>query len=112
MTEVQNLWVVPYGGDRPNAALPEAPTLRSFIDRAKREFEYVIVDAPGCATHSVALLLAPAVDCTLFVVRAGYTRREAAAEAIGRLRHVRPDGWGIVLNAQRYYVPGFIYRRL
>ena len=49
--------------------------MKTFIERAKKEFDYIIIDTPPVAIVTDALLLANYVDVNLFIVRQRYTSR-------------------------------------
>jgi capsular exopolysaccharide synthesis family protein len=75
-TNVDNLFYAPSGPIPPNPAeLIETQQMKKFIERAKREFDYIIIDTPPLAIVTDALLLADYVDVNLFIVRQRYTSR-------------------------------------
>jgi Mrp family chromosome partitioning ATPase len=49
--------------------------MRTFMERAKKEFDFIIIDTPPVAIVTDTLLLAPYVDINLFIVRQRYTSR-------------------------------------
>ena len=75
-TQVDNLFYAPSGPVPPNPAeLIETEQMKKFMERAKREFDYIIIDTPPVAIVTDALLLAQYVDVNLFIVRQRYTSR-------------------------------------
>jgi tyrosine-protein kinase Etk/Wzc len=75
-TRISNLFYVPSGPIPPNPAeLIEAEQMKNFIERARKEFDYIIIDTPPVAIVTDMLLLAPLVDINLFIVRQRYTSR-------------------------------------
>lgn len=75
-TQVENLFYAPSGPVPPNPAeLIETENMKIFMDEAKKEFDYIIIDTPPVAIVTDALLLAPYVDLNLFIVRQRYTSR-------------------------------------
>jgi tyrosine-protein kinase Etk/Wzc len=75
-TQIDNLSYTPSGPVPPNPAeLIDTLEMQKFIDRAKTEFDYIIIDTPPVAIVTDALLLAPYIDLNLFVVRQRYTSR-------------------------------------
>jgi capsular exopolysaccharide synthesis family protein len=75
-TRINNLYYVPSGPIPPNPAeLIETEQMKNFIQRAKKEFDYIIIDTPPVAIVTDMLLLAPLVDVNLFIVRQRYTSR-------------------------------------
>ena len=75
-TEIENLFYAPSGPVPPNPAeLIESPGMKKFIEKAKEEFDYIIIDTPPIAIVTDALLLAPLTDIYLMVVRQRYTSK-------------------------------------
>ena len=75
-TQINNLFYVPSGPIPPNPAeLIETEQMRTFMERAKKEFDFIIIDTPPVAIVTDTLLLAPYVDINLFIVRQRYTSR-------------------------------------
>jgi capsular exopolysaccharide synthesis family protein len=75
-TQINNLFYVPSGPVPPNPAeLIETEQMKKFIEQAKKDFDYVIIDTPPVAIVTDTLLLAPYVDVNLFIVRQRYTSR-------------------------------------
>ena len=76
-TQIENLYYAPSGPIPPNPAeLIETERMKVFIETAKKEFDYIIIDTPPVAIVTDALLLAPYVDLNLFIVRQRYTSRD------------------------------------
>lgn len=75
-TQINNLFYAPSGPIPPNPAeLIETMKMKEFMDRAKLEFDYIIIDTPPVAIVTDALLLAGYVDVNLFIVRQRYSSR-------------------------------------
>jgi capsular exopolysaccharide synthesis family protein len=75
-TQIKNLFYAPSGPIPPNPAeLIETEQMKKFIVRAKKEFDYIIIDTPPIAIVTDTLLLAPYVNVNLFIVRQRYTSR-------------------------------------
>jgi capsular exopolysaccharide synthesis family protein len=73
-TKVNNLYYAPSGPIPPNPAeLIETDLMEKFLDRAKKEFDFIIIDTPPMAIVTDALLLSKYVDVNLFIVRQRYT---------------------------------------
>ena len=111
-TRLNNLFFIP-AGIRNSLNRPlDFERLKGFIANIKKEFDYIIFDSSGCGLNSATLAIASSFDYALFVIKAGSTRREAVKVALERLNPVRPKNMGIMLNCQKYEVPGFLYKRL
>jgi capsular exopolysaccharide synthesis family protein len=112
-TTVDNLYYASSGPVPPNPAeLIESPLMQDFIRKAKKEFDYIIIDTPPVAVVADALLLANYVDLNIFVVRQRYSSKNTL-ELIqeyyqsGRLRNI-----GIIINdisLSGYYGYGLRY---
>lgn len=75
-TQIDNLFYAPSGPVPPNPAeLIETELMNKFMTRAKKEFDFIIIDTPPVAIVTDALLLAQYVDVNLFIVRQRYTSR-------------------------------------
>lgn len=75
-THINNLFYVPSGPIPPNPAeLMETLQMKKFMTRARKEFDYIIIDTPPVAIVTDTMLLAPFVDINLFIVRQRYTSR-------------------------------------
>ena len=112
-TQIDNLFYAPSGPIPPNPAeLIETEQMKKFIERAKKEFDYIIIDTPPVAIVTDTLLLAPYVDVNLFIVRQRYTSRNTL-EMIEQLNnHGELKNMAIVINdinLSGYYGYGMRY---
>ena len=98
-TEVENLWYAPSGPVPPNPAeLIDSPEMKNFITRAKKQFDYVIIDTPPVALVTDALLVSPLTDFYLFVVRQRYTSKNTLGLIEELHRNENIKSLGIVIN--------------
>jgi capsular exopolysaccharide synthesis family protein len=112
-TEVENLWYAPSGPVPPNPAeLKESEAMTEFIGKAKKEFDYIVIDTPPVAIVTDALLVSSFTDLYLFVVRQRYSNRNT----IELLDELHKSGniksLGIVINdisLSGYYGYGLRY---
>ena len=75
-TQVKNLFYAPSGPIPPNPAeLLEKTEMKMFFERAREEFNYIIIDTPPIAVVSDTLLIAPYADLSLFIVRQRFSSR-------------------------------------
>lgn len=75
-TSVKNLYYTPSGIIPPNPAeLIESDKMGLFFEKARKEFDFIIVDTPPIAIVTDAMLLAKYVDMNIFVVRQRYTSK-------------------------------------
>lgn len=75
-TQFKNLKVAPSGPIPPNPVeLVQNPLMDEFVNKAKTEFDYILIDTPPVGIVADALLINRCVDLNLFVIRIGHTRR-------------------------------------
>jgi Mrp family chromosome partitioning ATPase len=86
--------------------------MRERCAELRREFDYVIIDAPPVARYPDAIPLAKLADGVVLVLAAQSTRREAARTAVVNLRSERIQVLGAVLNKRTFPIPGAIYNRI
>jgi capsular exopolysaccharide synthesis family protein len=80
------------------ASSPTAESIRSLLADLKRDYDYLLIDAPSLAQNDLALTLAPLVDGILLAVKAGSTQRDAVIEAKVRIERAGGRITGAVLN--------------
>ncbi len=78
----------------------------------RRRFRYVLVDCSALHSSGEVLSLAPVVDGTVLVVRAGTTSKSDVQKAARLLNVGSSPFLGCILNGRTYPVPGFLYRML
>lgn len=112
-TDLENLWYTPSGPVPPNPAeLIESSRMNEFINAAKKEFDFIIIDTPPVAIVTDALLVSPLTDFYIFVVRQRYTSRNTLdlIEELHRNENIKSIG--IVINdisISGYYGYGLRY---
>ncbi|MGE5350168.1 MAG: polysaccharide biosynthesis tyrosine autokinase [Actinomycetota bacterium] len=110
---VENLWFVSAGPIPPNPAeLIERQGMDDFLDEARKQFDYILLDTPPAAVVTDALLLAGRADITLFVVRQRYTSKNTLnlIDEIYRNREIKNPG--VIVNdisMSGYYGYGLRY---
>jgi len=112
-TSVENLWFATSGPVPPNPAeLIERQSMTDFLEKARKQFDYIIIDTPPAAVVTDALLLAARADVTLFVVRQRYSTKNTLhlIDEIYRNREIKNPG--IIVNdisMSGYYGYGLRY---
>jgi len=110
-----DLQVMPAGPSTRRAADLVGQALPNLLDRAREEFDLVILDAPPLLGFPEPLQMAAAVDGVIVVTRAGQTERRAVAAVLNTLTHLRANVVGLVLNEVKkdmgsgYYYYGYGY---
>ncbi len=108
-----NYWVMPSGsraGDRQVLLAPDR--LRARISELRKEFDYVLIDAPPATLHTDAILLGQMADGVILVLESNSTRREAARKAKEVLEAANVRILGAVLNNRTFPIPEALYRKL
>jgi hypothetical protein len=78
----------------------------------RRRFRYILVDCSALECSAEIFSLAPRIDGTVLVVRAGFSPKPAIQRA-ARLLGLGPAAFvGCILNRRTYPVPDFLYRFL
>jgi Mrp family chromosome partitioning ATPase len=109
----ETVWLLssgPVGAASPNLLSTER--MRERCTELRREFDFVIVDAPPMARYADAVGLAKLSDGVVLVLAAESTRREAARMAVVNLRSERIQVLAAVLNKRTYPIPELFYNRL
>lgn len=112
-TDIENLWYAPSGPVPPNPAeLIESERMVYFFERAKKRFDYIVIDTPPVAIVTDALLVSSITDFYLFVVRQRYSSKNTI-ELIEELNNNQIiKKCGIVvndINISGYYGYGLRY---
>lgn len=69
-TQTENLFLVPAGPVPPNPSeLLDSERMREFIERAKKEFTYIVLDTPPVGVVSDALVTGVYTDVNIFIIR-------------------------------------------
>jgi len=107
-TAVENLWLIPAGllPANPSELLGSA-IARTTIESLAADYDIVIIDTPPVHVAADALILGSMANGVLLVLRAGYSERAAAKEALQRLANVGAHVVGAVLNDPDHKVPEY-----
>ena len=74
---IENLYVVPCGPVPPNPAeMLLDPKLKELFQKLKDSFDIVIVDTAPVGLVSDAMVIGAQADCTLYILRQGYTYKK------------------------------------
>lgn len=111
-TNVGNLTIATSGPIPPNPAeLIDSQRMREFLEQAKKEFDFIIVDTPPVAIVSDTMTLKDLIDAFVFVIRHNYSDRQVIdlINHISKTRMIK--NIGVVVNdiqLKGYY--GYSYR--
>jgi succinoglycan biosynthesis transport protein ExoP len=109
----ESVWLLssgPIEADSPSLLTSERMKARSV--ELRREFDFVIVDAPPMTRYADAIALGQLSDGVVLVLEAESTRREAARMAVDNLRASKVQILGAVLNKRTFPIPEKIYSKL
>ena len=108
-----NLWSVPLDS-LGSVGIPNRGTVQicSGLLDLRKEFGYVLVDAPPLGADTIASVLGQAMDGVVLVLEANSTRRITARSAKHILEAARVRLLGVVLNNRTFPIPEKLYRRL
>lgn len=96
---VPNLFIVPAGHLPPNPAeLLGGARMQDLVTTARARFTHIIIDGPPILAIADSLVLGTLCDAMVLVVAAVSTQKGATRDALKRLRHVRANVIGGVLN--------------
>jgi len=99
---IDNLNVLPAGTIPPNPAeLISSQYVNDMISEAKKEYDYVFIDAPPLLSAADAAVLSSKADGVVMVYRVGKIPRGALKRAKSQLEHVKANIIGVVLNGLR-----------
>jgi Mrp family chromosome partitioning ATPase len=108
----RNLWLLTSGQGPANDGLSDFDSLHDCMRQLRQEFEYAVIDAPPWNLHSHAATLGSAADGIVLVLRANFSRREAARKLVAEIKAANIRLLGAVLNDRTFPIPKPIYDRL
>jgi Mrp family chromosome partitioning ATPase len=107
-----NLWLVPAGSPATQAqGQLVSDRLRFQISELRREFEYILIDAPPIHSSADAVLLGQMAEGVILIVEANSTRREAARMAKETFENANVRLLGAILSDRRFPIPDSLYRK-
>lgn len=86
--------------------------LKDRIGELRREFGFVLIDAPPLMRYPDAISLGQLSDGLVLILEADATRREAAQVIMENLNAAKIPVLAAVLNKRTYPIPEAIYKRL
>src|SRR5580698_5176178 len=108
-----NLWLLSCGSMPAGSAnMLTSGRMKDRIAELRREFDYVLVDAPPLNEYSDAIALGQIADGLVLVLEANATRRESALRIADTLRATQIRVLGAVLNKRTFPIPEGLYNRL
>jgi Mrp family chromosome partitioning ATPase len=109
----ENLWLLSSGSLAADSAnLLNSERVQTRFAELRKEFDFVLIDAPPLTPYSDALAFGQLTDGFILVVEANATRREAALQVAENLRAANVRILGAVLNQRTFPIPESLYHRL
>ncbi len=97
-TRVPNLWVLPSGPHEFVANLVHSSRFPEFIERARKEFDMILIDTPPMLQIADARIIGRLADAVVLVIRANQTTRDTAQLVRRRLADDGTPVLGSILN--------------
>ncbi|HJP63500.1 MAG TPA: polysaccharide biosynthesis tyrosine autokinase [Mucilaginibacter sp.] len=99
----KNYYIIPCGPIPPNPAeLLGNGHIGKLIDQLKKEFDYIILDAPPVGLVTDAQILGAYADATMFIVRHNYTAKNHIYAIEDLNKHKKFKNLNIVLNSIKF----------
>lgn len=108
-----NLWLLSsgaQGGD--SLGLLNGDRMKERVVELRREFSFVMIDAPPLNVYGDGLVLGRLVDGVVLVLEANSTRREVALRISEKLRAAKIRVLAAVLNKRTFPIPSVLYKWL
>ena len=83
-----------------------------LIKEAASMYDTVIFDAPAIASSPETAPMCSYVDGVVIIVQAGKTKREIVQRSMDAIARYDGNVLGVILNRKKYYIPGFLYKRI
>ncbi len=91
--------ILPCGPTPPNPAkLLDSVAFRELLSQLKKQYQYIILDAPPISAVADTMILGKLADGAIIVVRDHYTREEALKAAVEQLLLVDVEIFGVIMN--------------
>ena len=108
-----NFWALPPGSPGSDAQRwLGSERMRLRLGELRKQFDYVLIDAPPLGSSSDAVLLGQEADGIILIVEASSTRRENARIAKETLEYANVRILGAILNNRTFPIPEALYRKL
>ncbi|MDP2946698.1 MAG: CpsD/CapB family tyrosine-protein kinase [Nanoarchaeota archaeon] len=95
----KNLFLIPSGPVPPNPIeMLSSNEMKKIIEETKKNYDYILIDAPPVGIMSDAAVLAPNVDGVIIVIKYASTPVEIIQEAVKNLKSVGANIIGTVIT--------------
>lgn len=108
-----SLFVSQFSLEKPQSDMTmESDHIDMYLEELKSMFTAIVIDGPVVTRVHDPSLLSRSVDGVVLVVESEKTRWQVAEKIKQRLANQGGNVLGVILNKQRYPIPGFIYNRI
>ena len=108
-----NLWLLNSASPMQDSTiLLNSDRMKERLNEIRKEFAYVIMNAPPLTAFADGLVLGRFVEGVVLILEANATRREAAVRVTESLRNMKIPVLGAVLNNRTFPIPAAVYKRL
>ena len=105
-----NLFVLPAGTSPPDPAeLLGSQNMRDMLNQLRLQYDHIVVDTPPSLSVTDAVVLSPAADAVVLVIRSNQTTKTALRRARDILAQVNAKVVGVLLNAVDLSSPDYYY---
>jgi capsular exopolysaccharide synthesis family protein len=112
-TNENQLWVVPVSSASAGTfPVIDATSIENFFGVLRKRFDLVLIDCAPTAVFPDSIALSRKADGVVLVIEAESTRCPVAETVRQQITKAGGKMIGTVFNKRRYYIPGFVYRRL
>ncbi len=96
---IENLWAIPTGPIPPDPArLIESKKMLDLMDRAKEQYDIVIIDTPPVLAANDAISLSAHADGLIMVIESGKAGKKQFRDVLDLIRKMNVNIVGVVLN--------------
>lgn len=112
-TNRDRLCVVPVSSARAGTVqVIDAPGMEDFLGALRECFDLVLIDCAPATVSPDSIALCRKADGVVLVIEAESTRWPVAETVHKQITNAGGKVVGIVFNKRRYYIPGFVYKRI
>ena len=112
-TGVNNLYIITAGDIPPNPAeLVVSNQMQNVLDRARKEFDMVLIDSPPIIAVTDAVIMSTKVDGLILVLSSGFVNKREVTRAVNLIENVKAKVLGVLingLNIRRMYGSYYYY---
>lgn len=90
----------------------DTPQTNGFWKSLRERFDFILIDSPPAALSADGFAMVRRADGVVLVVEAEKTKWPVAASVKDKIIQHGGNVLGVVFNRRKYYIPGWLYRRI